>query len=95
MAIGPVRCAGASGKSSGRKLLSIDDEIDAKAVATIAPERQVMLLAEFARTHPFLRRRLRFEVAAPCGDNMVAAVGEWLSELAAQTSFLEAEQLSE
>ncbi|MGO4328910.1 DUF6880 family protein [Cupriavidus sp. 2TAF22] len=75
--------------------MSIDDEIDVKAVATIKPERQGTVLAELARTHPRLRRRLRFELAAPHGENMVAAVREWISELGAQTSFLDAEQLSE
>lgn len=77
------------------ELLSIDDEIDIKAVATIAPERQATLLAELAGTHPGLRRRLQFELAAPRGENMVVAVRKWIGELAAQTSFLGAEQLSE
>ncbi|CAN7752184.1 hypothetical protein LJR296_006665 [Cupriavidus necator] len=75
--------------------MSIDDEIDVKAVATIKPERQGTLLAELAMTHPPLRRRLRFELAAPRGESMVAAVREWIGELAAQTSFLDAEQLRE
>lgn len=75
--------------------MSIDDEINVKAVATIAPERQATLLVELAITHPPLRRRLRFELAALRGENLVAAVREWISELAAQTSFLGAEQLSE
>uniref|UniRef100_UPI003F494511 DUF6880 family protein n=1 Tax=Cupriavidus yeoncheonensis TaxID=1462994 RepID=UPI003F494511 len=75
--------------------MSIDDEIDIKAVAAIEPERQATLLAELARAHPGLRRRLRFELATPRSDSMVATVREWILELGAQTSFLGAEQLSE
>lgn len=72
-----------------------EDEIDTKALATIGPERQAILLAEMAETHPRLWRRLRFELAVPRSDMMVAAIREWISELRAQTAFLDTEQISE
>ncbi|MBP0620940.1 DUF6880 family protein [Cupriavidus consociatus] len=72
-----------------------EDEIDTKALATIGPERQARLLAEMAATHPRLWRRLRFELAAPRSDMMVAAIREWISELSEQASFLGTEQVSE
>lgn len=48
-----------------------------------------------AETHPRLWRRWRFELAAPRSDTMVAAIREWISELSAQTSFLDKVHIGE
>ncbi|TPQ26386.1 DUF6880 family protein [Cupriavidus pinatubonensis] len=72
-----------------------EDRIDAKVLATLGPERLAILLAEVAETHPRMWRRLRFELAAPRSDTMVAAMREWISELSAETSFPDQEHISE
>ncbi len=76
--------------------MSYDESpIDAKALAAIGSERVATLLAEVAIANPSMRRRLQFELAAQKGEDVAAAVHQWISEFGEQTSFLDAEQVDE
>ena len=69
--------------------------IDAKALEAVGPERLATLLAGAAMTNPCMRRRLQVELSAQKGENVADAVRQWISELRAQTSFLDSEQVGE
>lgn len=76
-------------------MLNEENAIDAKALAAIGPERLATLLAEVVMVRPCMLRRLQFELTVQKGENVVAAVREWITDFSEQTSFLDAEQLSE
>jgi hypothetical protein len=72
-----------------------ENPIDAQALAAVGPERLATLLAGAAMTNQCIRHRLQFELSAQKGENIADAVRQWISELGAQTSFLDAEQVGE
>ncbi|KVD77431.1 DUF6880 family protein [Burkholderia ubonensis] len=72
-----------------------ENEIDARALSAVGPERLATLLAEVAMTNPCMRCRLQFELSAPQGENIAAALRQWMREFAAQTSFLDSEEVGE
>lgn len=69
--------------------------IDGKILAMVDPEHLATLLAEAAMTNAYTRRRLQFELSALKGEDIPAAVHEWITEFGEQTSFLDAEQVGE
>ena len=69
--------------------------IDVNSLVALGPERLATLLAEVAMTNSYMRRRLQFELAAQKGENVSAAVHQWIGELGEQTSLLDAEQFGE
>lgn len=69
--------------------------INVSALVALGPERLATLLAEVAMTNSCVRRRLQFELSAQRGENMSAAIHQWISELGEQTSLLDAEQVGE
>lgn len=72
-----------------------ENPIDANTLVALGPERLATLLAEVAMTNSCMRRRLQFDLSAQKGENMSAAVHQWISELGEQTSLLDAEQVGE
>jgi hypothetical protein len=69
--------------------------IDVNSLVALGLERLATLLAEVAMTNSCMRRRLQFELAAQKGENISAAVHQWIGELGEQTSLLDAEQVGE
>jgi hypothetical protein len=72
-----------------------DNEIDIATLAAMNPERLAAMSAEAAETSPCMWRRLHFELTAHKGADVAAATREWIKDLSEQTSFLDAEQISE
>jgi hypothetical protein len=72
-----------------------DNEIDIATLAAMNPERLAAMSAEAAETSPCMWRRLHFELTVHKGADVAATTREWIKDLSEQTSFLDAEQISE
>jgi hypothetical protein len=72
-----------------------DNEIDIATLAAMNPERLAAMSAEAAETSPCMWRRLHFELTEHKGADVAATTREWIKDLSEQTSFLDAEQISE
>lgn len=59
------------------------------------PQHLAAMLTEAAETSPCMWRRLHFELTVHKGADVVAATREWIKDLSQQTSFLDAEEISE
>ena len=76
-------------------MLNNKNVIDGKILAMVDPEHLAPLLAEAAMTNACTRRRLQFELSVLKGEDIPAAVHEWITEFGEQTSFLDTEQIGE